>query len=57
MKHLTKYENVKIDVVEVEKPGINAQLLANSMAVKLENRASFRFVQKEAIQKALKEGA
>ena len=49
--------NVFITVVEIKQPDLDATLVARKMAEDLENRASFRKVQKMAIQKALKAGA
>ena len=49
--------NVFITVVEIKQPDLDATLVARKMAEDLENRASFRRVQKMAIQKALKAGA
>lgn len=48
---------LSINVVNVEKPEINAKLIAEDIAVKLENRGSFRSAQKQAIRFALKNGA
>ena len=48
---------IKINIVEVKKPDMDAQLIANNIANQLINRASFRTVQKLAIKKALKSGA
>jgi small subunit ribosomal protein S3 len=48
---------VKITVVEVKQPDLDAILIAKSMAEQLEQRASFRTVQKKAIQKVMKAGA
>ncbi|WP_306810643.1 30S ribosomal protein S3 [Haploplasma modicum] len=56
LEKLTKKEIV-LNVVEVRKPEIVATLVAQSMADQLEKRASFRRVQKIAIQRALKAGA
>ena len=44
-------------VVEIKNTDIDATIVARKMAEELENRASFRRVQKMAIQKALKAGA
>ncbi|MGX9340797.1 30S ribosomal protein S3 [Mycoplasma sp. 128] len=49
--------NVNIEVVELKKPDLNAKLLAEQIAVKLENRGSFRLAQKQAIKAAMKAGA
>ncbi len=56
---LEKITNKEIifNVVEVKRPERVAQLVAQSIAEQLENRASFRRVQKIAIQRALKSGA
>lgn len=49
--------NIKINVIEVRNPDIDAQLMANSIADQLVNRAPFRIAQKLVIRKALKAGA
>ncbi|NLK12280.1 MAG: 30S ribosomal protein S3 [Candidatus Phytoplasma sp.] len=56
LEYLTKKEIV-FNVIEVKRPEKVAELVAQSMAEQLENRASFRRVQKIAIQRALKSGA
>lgn len=48
---------INIDVREVENPDINAKIVANEIAISLENRGSFRMAQKKAIKKSLKAGA
>lgn len=57
--HLEKMTNkeVILNVMEVKRPEANAQIVADSMARQLESRASFRRVQKIAIQRALRAGA
>lgn len=59
VKELQKITNnqVFITVVEIKQPDLDAALVARKIAEDLENRASFRRVQKMAIQKALKAGA
>lgn len=52
-----KGKKIQINVVEVKNPDCEAQLLAYSIAEQLENRASFRTVQKRAIQRAMRAGA
>ncbi|MDR1781931.1 MAG: 30S ribosomal protein S3 [Bacilli bacterium] len=52
-----KGKKININVVEVKNPDLDAQLLAQSIAEQLENRASFRTVQKRAIQRAMRAGA
>jgi small subunit ribosomal protein S3 len=56
---LEKITNKEIvfNVVEVKRPERVATLVAQSIAEQLENRASFRRVQKIAMQRALKSGA
>lgn len=49
--------NVFLTVVEIKSPDLDAVLVARKMAEELENRASFRRVQKMAIQRTLKAGA
>lgn len=50
-------KQVFLNVVEIKRPEIDAKLVAENIAKQLENRASFRRVQKVAIQRALKSGA
>ena len=54
---LTKNNNVRVDVVEVKNPDLDATIVALSIAKQLEERASFRTVQKKAIQRVRKAGA
>ena len=53
---MTKKEII-LNVVEIKRPELDATLVAKSIAEQLEARASFRRVQKVAIQRALKAGA
>ncbi|MDY0023639.1 MAG: 30S ribosomal protein S3 [Candidatus Izemoplasmatales bacterium] len=50
-------KQVYLNVVEIKRPEKDALLVAQNIAYQLENRASFRRVQKVAIQRALKAGA
>ncbi|WP_068677154.1 30S ribosomal protein S3 [Oceanobacillus sp. Castelsardo] len=50
-------KRVHINIVEVKKVDINAKLVADNIARQLENRVSFRRVQKQAIQRAMRGGA
>ena len=50
-------KRVFVTVVEIKNPDLDATIVARKMAEELENRASFRRVQKMAIQRALKAGA
>ncbi len=54
---ITKEKKVKITVVEIKQPNLDAVLVAKGMAQQLEARASFRTVQKKAIQSVMKSGA
>ena len=54
---LTKNSNVRVDVIEVKNPDLDANIVAQSIAKQLEERASFRTVQKKAIQRVRKAGA
>ena len=49
--------DLNIEVVAIEKPALSAKLLAEEIAIKLENRGSFRNAQKQAIRDAMKAGA
>ncbi|HHC08637.1 MAG TPA: 30S ribosomal protein S3 [Actinobacteria bacterium] len=48
---------VKFNVIEVQNPELDAQLLARSVADQLEGRVSFRRAMKRTVQTALKAGA
>ena len=50
-------KEVFINVKEIKRPEKDAKLVADSIAYQLENRASFRRVQKMAIQRAMRSGA
>ena len=52
-----KKEEIHIDVVEVVNPDLDAVLVCKDIARQIEQRASFRIVQKKAIQRVLKAGA
>ncbi len=49
--------NLSIEIVTIEKPELNARLAAEEIAIKLENRGSFRVAQKQAMRAALYAGA
>lgn len=59
IKRLSKVtdKSIVLNVVEIKKPELDAVLVADSIAQQLENRASFRRVQKMAIQRAMRAGA
>jgi len=56
LQKLTDKE-VYINVIEIKRPEVDGKLVAQSIAHQLENRASFRRVQKMAIQRAMRAGA
>lgn len=59
-KDLTKIcnnANVKVDVIEVKEPNLDATIVASTIATQLEQRASFRIAQKKAIAMVRKSGA
>ncbi|EKU93545.1 BS2 [Alloiococcus otitis] len=50
-------KRVHVNIIEVKKPDVDATLVAKSIAEQLENRISFRRAQKQAIQRAMRDGA
>ena len=56
LQKLTNKE-IFINVKEIKRPEVDGKLVAQSIAHELENRASFRRVQKMAIQRAMRAGA
>ena len=48
---------VKLNIIEVREPELDAQLLARAVADQLENRVAFRRAMKRAVTGALKAGA
>ena len=59
-KHIAKLidgKDLKVNVKEVENQDLDATLVAKWIANELENRASFRAVQKKAVQRVMKAGA
>lgn len=58
-KELQKFANkeVGIDIVEVRKPDLEAQLVAENVALQLERRVSFRRAMKKAVTSSLRMGA
>src|SRR6059036_898595 len=50
-------KTVKVNIIEIRLPEIDAQLIADSIAQQLEKRVSFRKVLKQAVQRAMKGGA
>jgi small subunit ribosomal protein S3 len=60
---LTKYmeqlagQSVKVNIQEVRKPDVSAQLVAENVAEQLVRRGSFRRAMKRAVENAMREGA
>jgi small subunit ribosomal protein S3 len=56
---VAKIAGTKVDVkiVEVDKPDMNASLIAQNIAKQLESRAAFKKVMKKSMQSAMKYGA
>lgn len=50
-------EEVKISIVEIKKPDMVAQLVAEGIARQIEGRISFRMAQKRALRNTMKAGA
>lgn len=50
-------KQVKIDIIEIKQPEIDAQLVAEAVATQLERRISFRRAMKRAVQTAMDLGA
>ena len=50
-------KKVKINIIEVRKPDVSAQLVAENVAEQLERRGSFRRAMKRAVENAMREGA
>lgn len=50
-------KRVHINIVEIKRADLDAKLVAENIARQLENRASFRRVQKQAIQRTMRAGA
>ena len=50
-------KEVRINVIEIEKPDLDAQLVAENIAFQLERRVSFRRAMRQAMQRAMRLGA
>ncbi|MGQ9585445.1 MAG: 30S ribosomal protein S3 [Anaerolineae bacterium] len=50
-------KRVKVDVKEVEKPDLDARLVAEGLAEQLQRRVSYKRAMKRAVQRALQSGA
>ncbi len=54
---ITGLEDIKLSIIEIKNPDLDATLVAKSIAKQLEERASFRIVQKKAIKNTISAGA
>jgi len=50
-------KKVNVNVMEIKKPDMDAQLVAESIAAQLEKRVSFRRAMKQSMQRAMRAGA
>ena len=50
-------EEIYISIVEIKQPDLNAALVAENIAMQIENRVSYRMAQKRAIRNTMKAGA
>ncbi|MBR2336634.1 MAG: 30S ribosomal protein S3 [Clostridia bacterium] len=57
LSKLTSGKQVAVNIIEVKKPDCDSQLVAESIAAQLENRASFRRCMKQAISRSMRAGA
>ncbi|MEI6279885.1 MAG: 30S ribosomal protein S3 [Verrucomicrobiae bacterium] len=57
ISELASGKQVKIDIVEIKSPDLDAQLVAENVASQLERRISFRRAMKRAVQISMEQGA
>jgi small subunit ribosomal protein S3 len=57
MEEMTKGKRIRLEVQEIEKPDLDAYLVAENIAQQLERRISFRRAMKQAIGRAMRAGA
>ena len=57
IKKLVKNDQVVVNIYEVRRPDLNAQLVAQGIAQQIEGRVSYKRAMKKAIQNAQKAGA
>lgn len=57
LRKIVASENMRINIVEVKNPDLDANIVAQSIAKELEGRVSFRVAQKRAIQRVRRAGA
>ncbi len=53
----TSKKKVRLSILEIRNPEVDATLIARSIAEQLEKRISFRRAMKQAVQKAMRQGA
>ena len=56
-KHIAKNEKLSVDIKEIKRPDVDAQLVAENIAQQLENRISFRRAMKSTMSRTMKAGA
>ncbi|WP_029488056.1 30S ribosomal protein S3 [Candidatus Epulonipiscium viviparus] len=56
VQKMTK-DRVSINIVQIDRPEVNAQLAAENVALQLENRTAFRRAMKQVMGRAIKAGA
>lgn len=56
-KEFVNDPNLRLDIVEVEQPDLDAKLVARSVARQLEGRVSYRRALKKSIQNTMRQGA
>ena len=57
LEELTEAKRIRLEVQEVEKPDLDAYLIAENIAQQLERRISFRRAMRQAIGRAMRAGA
>jgi len=57
IKKLVKNDQVVVNIYEVRRPDLNAELVGQGIAQQIENRVSFKRAMKRAVQNAQKAGA
>ena len=55
--HTLTDKSVKVNILEVKRPELDAMLVAQSVAEQLENRVAFRRAMKRALTSAMRSGA
>ena len=57
LSKIAKDESISLNIMEVKRPDLDAQLVGESIAAQLEKRASWRRTMKQAIGRTMKTGA